>query len=130
MSSEVLQGIISVALGNPDESLTDKYFELTEIEKVACRYYCCAVMTLGGAYKFAKESDFPEAVETEESDEKFLRNIENKVGISEKDSNDYRRLVMAFVGNLFANKKEICWDMRPDLAEAFTKYLKEQIEKN
>ena len=143
MSSDALKSMISVALGNPNKDLVDRYPELTAIEKIACRYFCCSAMMMNGMYDIIKKDSeinepFPnqpdlnpeDVVEARETDEKFLRNIENKIGISEEDSQNFRRMIFAFVGTRFLKEKEISWDMQPALAEGFRKYHKEQLEKN
>lgn len=127
--TSAFHGILSVALGNPDRSLMERYEELSEIEEVASRYYCCTAMILGGTYEslcVGKNERFKEEAQASKIDDgNFLRDIEDRIGVSEENSEDFRRQVLAFVGQRMLSQ-ELTWNMQPKLAKAFEEYKKER----
>jgi len=62
-------------------------------------------------------------------DEKFMRKIEENIDIPEQSADDFRRMIMTFIGMLYYDRKEITWDSNPTLKKAIKKYVKEDLSR-
>jgi len=60
-----------------------------------------------------------------EPDEKFMREIEEGVGVPEQGADDFRRSVGAYIGMVVSQNgfKEPEWTCNPDLARAIEAYI-------
>jgi predicted Ser/Thr protein kinase len=54
-------------------------------------------------------------------DEKLMRSVEDAIDIPEQGADDFRRMFMAYVGQLYLKNKPITWDCHPTLKKAIKK---------
>ncbi len=104
--------IIAGMCGLPDVDFLKEHKNLSDIEKIACRYLC----------------DVNNYILGEECDDEFLLSIENKIGIPEPSVDDFRRSIMAHIGSLHFKEMPITWDFNPQLAAGFKSKLDEEFE--
>lgn len=110
-----LQLIVSAAFGSGFgkgdlDSLLREHEELSEIEKIACRYFSLAALWCQTVIS--------------EVDCDFLREIENHIDIPEVGADDFRRGVAAYLGHLFMTNKDLQWNSQPELTKAFEAFVK------
>jgi serine protein kinase len=61
-------------------------------------------------------------------DERLMRSIEEKIGIPEQGSDDFRRQIAAFIGDLAIKGKQFSWDSNPKLKKALEAKLFEDVK--
>jgi len=61
-------------------------------------------------------------------DERLMRNIESKIDIPEPGSDDFRRQIAAFIGDLAVKRKQFSWDSNPKLKKALEAKLFEDVK--
>jgi serine protein kinase len=61
-------------------------------------------------------------------DERLMRAVEEKIEIPEQGSDDFRRQIAAFIGDLAHKKKEFKWDSNPKLKKALEMKLFEDVK--
>jgi serine protein kinase len=64
----------------------------------------------------------------EQPDERLMRNIESKIDIPEQGSDDFRRMIAAFIGDLAHKNKKFRWDSNPQLKKALEAKLFEDVK--
>jgi serine protein kinase len=64
----------------------------------------------------------------ERPDERLMRNIESKIDIPEQGSDDFRRMIAAFIGDLAHKEKRFRWDSNPQLKKALEAKLFEDVK--
>jgi len=64
----------------------------------------------------------------EAPDERLMRNIESKIDIPEQGSDDFRRMIAAFIGDLAHKGKKFRWDSNPQLKKALEAKLFEDTK--
>ena len=64
----------------------------------------------------------------EAPDERLMRNIESKIDIPEQGSDDFRRMIAAFIGDLAVKGKKFRWDSNPQLKKALEAKLFEDTK--
>ena len=64
----------------------------------------------------------------EEPNETLMRSIEEKIGIPDEGSGDFRRMVQGFMGKLYHEGKEFRWDSDPQLKKALEAKLFEDTK--
>lgn len=64
----------------------------------------------------------------EPPNERLMRSIEEKIDIPELGVDDFRRMVAAFIGDLYHEKKEFRWDSNADLKKALEAKLFEETK--
>jgi serine protein kinase len=64
----------------------------------------------------------------QEPDERLMRSIEEKIEIPEQNSDDFRREIAAFMGNLSHEDKTFKWDSNPLLKKALERKLFEDTK--
>lgn len=61
-------------------------------------------------------------------DERLMRQIEEKIGIPDNGSEDFRRQIAAFIGDLAYKGKQFRWDSNPKLKKALEMKLFEDVK--
>ena len=64
----------------------------------------------------------------QESDERLMRSIEEKIGIPEVGADEFRRSIASFIGNLAHEGKTFKWDSNPQLKKALEAKLFEDTK--
>ena len=70
----------------------------------------------------------PFTEQDQEPDERLMRSIEEKIDVPEVGTDDFRRSLAAFIGNLAHSGKEFKWDSNPQLKKALEAKLFEDTK--
>ena len=70
----------------------------------------------------------PYTGQDQESDERLMRSIEEKIDVPEQAADDFRRSLAAFIGDLAHKGKEFQWDSNPQLKKALEAKLFEDTK--
>lgn len=64
----------------------------------------------------------------ESPNEKLMRSIETKIGITDQAVDDFRRMIAAFIGDLANQDKKFSWESNPDLKRALEAKLFDDVK--
>jgi serine protein kinase len=70
----------------------------------------------------------PYTQQEQEPDERLMRSIEEKIGIPEQGTDDFRRSIAAFIGSMATAGKTFKWDSNPKLKKALEAKLFEDTK--
>lgn len=80
------------------------------------------------AYMTKSKVKNPVTGRDEQPNERLMRSIEEKIGISNSGSDDFRQLIRGYIGELAHKNKKFSWDSNPKLRKAIELKLFEDVK--
>lgn len=119
---------IDLACKKLDEILKAEVQKALVGDQEAVVRLCTAYIDNVMAYINKSKVKNPYTGREESPDERFMRNVETKIDISENGVDDFRRMIAAFIGELAHKGKTFSWDSNPLLKKAFEAKLYEDTK--
>lgn len=111
-----------------DDILKNEVQEALVGDKDTIKRLCASYIDNVMAYLKNAKVKNPYTGQDQEADERLMRSIEERIGITDAGADDFRRMLQGFIGDLAHTGETFSWDSNPELKKALEAKLFEDTK--